>query len=295
MINENNKVIPISILLLTYNEEENINKCLESIRNLAEEIIIVDSGSTDNTIKIAQGYGAEVIEHEFETHSRQWKWALDNISFQNKWLLCLDSDQRLTPEIRDEIRDLFETKREILSKVDGFYIKRRQVFKGKWIRFGGYYPKYLLKLFRRNKVKINTENLVDHHFNLAGKTGKLKNDLIEENIKENRISFWIEKHNRYAKLLAKEEIAVLSNNKNITLNPSLFGNPDQRILWQKKIWNGLPLYLRPFLYFIYRYFILLGFLDGKQGFVFHLLQAFWFRLLVDINIDEMRNSMKVND
>ena len=118
---------------------------------------------------------------------------------------------------------------------------------------------------------------------------------IIENIKENKISFWIEKHNRYAKLLAQEEIAVLSNNKNITLKPSLFGNPDQRILWQKKIWNGLPLYLRPFLYFIYRYFILLGFLDGKQGFVFHFLQAFWFRLLVDINIDEMRETGKIRD
>ena len=87
----------------------------------------------------------------------------------------------------------------------------------------------------------------------------------------------------------------LDNSKNITLKSSLFGNPDQRVLWQKKIWNGLPLYLRPFLYFIYRYFILLGFLDGKQGFIFHFLQAFWFRLLVDINIDEMRETGKIRD
>lgn len=179
-----------------------------------------------------------------------------------------------------------------LAEVDGFYIKRRQVFRGRWIKHGGYYPKYLLKLFRRDKVSTDANDLVDHHFYVDGCVAKLNHDMIEDNWKENDISFWIEKHNRYASLLASEEFERRRNGRQELMEPSLAGNPDQRTLWLKRQWSRMPLYVRPFLYFLYRYIFRLGFLDGKEGFVFHFLQGFWFRLLVDIKLEEIANADK---
>ena len=175
-----------------------------------------------------------------------------------------------------------------LNGVDGIYIKRRQIFRDKWIKHGGYYPKYLLKMFRRGSVKTDARDLVDHHFYVTGKTIKLRRDLLEVNKKEDDISFWIEKHNRYAALLAKEEMENKRTSRAHVLAPSFLGKPDQQSLMLKKVWSRMPLYVRPFLYFLYRYFFRLGFLDGKQGAIFHFLHAFWFRLLVDIKLDELQ-------
>jgi hypothetical protein len=174
--------------------------------------------------------------------------------------------------------------------VDGYFVNRRQVFRGRWIRHGGYYPKYLLKLFRRGRVHVG-DDLVDHHFHVAGPTAQLPGDLVEDNRNEASIFDWIEKHNRYARLQAREEIL-----RRRTGGPtgSLRGDPDERVRWFKRIWLRLPLYVRPAAYFFYRYVVRLGFLDGKQGFVFHVLQAFWYRLLVDINIEEQRGGRRAD-
>lgn len=288
----------LSVIVLTYNEETNLPACLESLRGVDCETFVVDSGSTDRTVAIAGEYGARVVDHPFETHAKQWDWALNHVPIATDWVLGLDADQRLTPELRNEIAQLFGRAKGVryegkLAEIDGFYIKRRQVFRGKWIRHGGYYPKYLLKLFRRERVKTDTNDLLDHHFYIAGQTAKLRHDLIEENQKESDISFWIEKHNGYASLLAREELEYKRNGRPAPIAPSASGNPDQRALWMKRQWHRMPLYVRPFLYFVYRYFLCLGFLDGKEGFIFHFLQGFWFRLLVDIKIEEMRKAGKL--
>ena len=289
-----NHCLPISMVVLTYNEENNLSDCLASVVGWTGELLVVDSGSNDRTLEIARQYGAHILSHPFETHARQWNWTLDNLSFRYEWVLGLDADQRVTPELRDEIIELFGREaqnargEERLEKIDGFYIKRRQVFRGKWIRHGGYYPKYLLKLFRRQRVRIDLHDLMDHHFYVTGRVAKLHNDIIEENENENDISFWIEKHNRYATLIAREELQRGRNDRQASMTPSPIGNPDQRTLWLKRIWHRLPLYLRPFLYFFYRYFFRFGFLDGKEGLIFHFLQGCWFRLLVDIKIDELK-------
>ena len=175
-----------------------------------------------------------------------------------------------------------------VENVDGLFIKRRQLFRNRWIKHGGYYPKYLLKLFRRDKVLMDPGDLVDHHFYLTGRSKKLRHDLVEANKKEDDISFWIDKHNRYASLLAREEFGWRAGSRATAITPRVLGNPDQQTLVLKQFWRRLPLYLRPFLYFSYRYFVRLGFLDGKEGAIFHFLQAFWFRLLVDIKLDEMQ-------
>jgi glycosyltransferase involved in cell wall biosynthesis len=279
--------LPITAVVLTFNEELNLKMSLESIVGWTESIVVVDSGSTDRTPEIARWYGAVWMEHPFESHARQWCWALSKLPPSANWILALDADQRVTPELREELVNLFQTNRQRLDAIEGIYIKRRQVFRGKWIRHGGYYPKYLLKLFRRDRFLLDEFDFVDHHFYVSGPVAKLKCDLIEENRKEDDITFWIDKHNRYAARLAEED-QTRTRQMAAPIPPALLGSPDQRTLWLKALWSHLPLYVRPMFYFIYRYFFRLGFLDGKQGFIFHFLQGFWFRLLVDIKLDEAK-------
>jgi glycosyltransferase involved in cell wall biosynthesis len=280
--------IGVTAVVLTYNEESNLEACLQSIAAWTSAILVVDSGSTDGTAEIAKRHGARILRHPFQSHTRQWRWALDQAPPSAEWILALDADQRIMPELRDELCRLFRDCPDELAGIDGMYIKRRQVFRGRWIKFGGYYPKYLLKLFRRAKLLVDDVDLVDHHFYVGGTTRKLRFDLIEENHKEDDITFWIEKHNRYAARLAEEEIRRKAHIAPGPIAPALLGSPDQRTLRLKAIWRRLPRFLRPALYFGYRYFLRLGFLDGKQGFIFHFLQGFWFRLLIDIKLDEGR-------
>lgn len=287
--------IPLSVIVLAYNEEPNLVDCLSSFVGRVGEIFVVDSGSTDGTVEIAKSYGATVVHHPFTTHASQWKWALDNLALRHEWVLGLDADQRMTPELAVELRNLLPGDDAVPSsegggveRVHGYDIKRRQVFRGQWIRHGGYYPRYMLKLFRRDRVRMDLNDLVDHHFYVDGPVGRLKNDIIEENKKEDDITFWVDKHNRYAGLLAEEEFRRHRTRAD-SLTPSIADESS----WQKRIWYRLPLYVRPLLYFCYRYFLRLGFLDRKEGFVFHFLQGFWFRLLVDIKLDElMRNGIR---
>ena len=279
----------LSVIILTCNEERNLPACLDSLTGIDCELFVVDSGSTDRTVAIAKAAGATVLEHPFETHAKQWTWALQHAAEATPWLLALDADQQLTPALRDEIATLFSPD-DSLAEVAGFYINRRQIFRGQWIRHGGYYPKYLLKLFRRDKVRLDPDELVDHHFYVTGPTKKLQYDLIEENKKEDDLSFWIAKHDRYATLLAAEEWRRWHTKRPEPISPELIGTPDQRTLWFKRWWWLCPRYIRPVLYFLYRYILRFGFLDGKEGFVFHFLQALWFRLLVDIRLDEIERS-----
>lgn len=274
----------LSAIILTYNEEQNLPACMKSLKLLGCPVFVVDSGSTDRTLEIAAQFGAMILEHPFTTHTQQWDWALKNVPLETEWAMALDADQAITSELAAEIRTQLGT-----SNFDGLYVKRRQVFRGRWIKHGGYYPKYLLKLFRRDKVYLHGGDSVDHHFYVRGTCGKLRYDLIEANHKEDNISFWIEKHNRYATLMAAEEQRQRAGGYESPVTPSLFESPDQRVIWLKRLWSRLPLFVRPSLYFMYRYFLRGGFLDGKEGFIFHFLQAYWYRLLVDINLDEIRS------
>ena len=275
---------PLSVVVLTFNEARNLPACLASVAGLASQTFVVDSGSTDCTLEIAARHGATVVHHPFESHARQWQWALASLPLAGEWVLALDADQSLTPELRDEIGSRLSTWNVTTC---GAYINRRQIFRGRWIRYGGYYPKYLLKLFRRSAVTLDETDLVDHHFAVAGSTVLLNHDLIEDNQNEREIAVWIEKHNRYAVRQAREEQARWVEARNPPWgNP--FGSPDERTLFLKRVWNRLPLFVRPAGYFFYRYVLRFGFLDGKEGFVFHYMQAFWYRLLVDINRVEQR-------
>lgn len=277
--------LPLSVIVLTLNEERNLEECLKSVFPWCREVFVVDSGSTDSTVEIANRFGARVVNHPFEGHARQWNWALGNLPIETEWILALDADHRVTPELREEIAAV--VREDASEGIDGYYVCRRQVFRGKWIRHGGYYPKHLLKLLRRGRGSCDDKELLDFRFYVEGATATLTGDLIEDNHNEDRIGFWIEKHNRFSDLQATEEVRRRRTREPWTVEPALFGSPDQRTLWLKERWYRMPLGFRPFVYFFYRYFIRLGFLDGWQGFVFHFLQGFWYRLIVDLKMREL--------
>lgn len=277
---------PISVIILTYNEEQHLPRLLESIKDLDFPIYILDSGSTDSTLTIADKYQATVLYNKFENHPKQWGFALTNFPIQTPWTIGLDADQIVTPELFELLKNFNP---EEYKDVDGIYFNRKNIFKGKWLKHGGYYPKYLLKMFKTGIGHSDVNENMDHRFIVPGKTVIWKKGhIIEENLKENEISFWIAKHNRYSDLVAEEELERINAIRTQILKPNLFGDPYERMAYLKNIWWRMPLFLRPFIYFFYRYFIQLGFLDGGRGFIFHFLQGFWFRFVVDIKIYELK-------
>ena len=282
-----------SIIILTLNEEVHLERLLNSVRTLGAPVFVLDSGSTDLTLEIAKKFGAETACNAFVNHPQQWQYALGHFNITTPWTIGLDADHFLSDELRSKLADFRSS--DIPEEVEGIYFNRKNFFKGKWIRHGGYFPKYMLKMFRTGKGSSDLFEKMDHRFTVAGKTIIWKNGyLLEENLKENEISFWIDKHNRYSDLVAQDEH---EKRKGIRARRrgKITGNPDQRVAAYKRLWSKMPLLLRPFFYFGYRYFLRLGFLDGWQGFIFHFMQAFWFRLLVDIKLMELQKADSTND
>ncbi len=279
-----------SFIVLTFNEEFHLPRLLSSIQSLKASTYILDSGSTDNTLNIATEFGCTIKSNPFVNHPSQWHAALTSFDITTPWVICLDADQIVTNELMSLLQNF---KDEDYKDVSGIYFNRKNIFKGKWLKHGGYFPLYLLKMFRFGVGYSDLNENMDHRFIVPGKTIIWKTGyIIEENYKENQISFWINKHNRYSDLVATEEWERIQKLRTQTLQPNIFGSPDQKKAFLKSIWWKMPLYVRPFIYFFHRYVIQLGILDGKQGFVFHFLQAFWFRLVVDIKIDEIKKQRK---
>jgi glycosyltransferase involved in cell wall biosynthesis len=278
--------IPLSVLVTTRNEEANVERCLRSVHGFADQVFVLDSESTDRTVEIAEAY-AEVHALAYD-HTRiiPWifQWGLDNLPLRNDWVLILEADQAVTPALQREIAALLARPEGI--RENGFYIHRRQIFRGKPLRFGGYGSKLLLKLFRRSRSELDPVEQ-DTRVYVRGPVGRLRAPLEEWNRKEDEIQFYLHKHLRYAEAFAQEELARRRRGLHWKVTPRLFGTPDERVLWLKARYYRMPLFVRPMLYFVYRYFFLFGILDGKTGFVFHFLQAFWFRLIVDIRLEEL--------
>jgi glycosyltransferase involved in cell wall biosynthesis len=278
--------VPLTVLLTTRNEEVNLERTLASVHGFADQIFVIDSESEDQTVEIARRYAEQVVDLPYE-HGRiiPWifQWGLDNLPIRNEWILILEADQALTEALRTEIAALLA--RPAVAE-DGFYIRRRQIFRGRPIRFGGYGSKRLLKLFRRGRGELDPVEQ-DTRVYVRGPVGKLDAPLEEWNKKEDAILFYLHKHLRYAEAFAQEEAKRRRQGLAWKTAPRLFGTPDERVLWLKSLYYRLPLFVRPALYFVYRYFFLLGFLDGRNGFVFHFLQAYWFRLVVDVRLREI--------
>lgn len=280
----------ISIIILTFNEEQHLPRLLNSIKDLNAQVFIVDSGSTDNTIKIAEGFGVSVVFHKWENnHARQFNWGLENLPIKTEWVLVLGADEYLLPELIFEIKEKIpKLEKDIL----GIIFKRRVYFMNRWIKHGGYYPTYLLRLWRFGSGKFE-ERWMDEHVKLEhGRTITFQNDFVDENL--NNLTWWTNKHNNYA---TREAVDILNIKykffENESIESSLLGEQHKRKRWLKeKIYTRIPLFLRPFFYFIYRYVFKLGFLDGTPGLIWHFLQGFWYRFLVDAKIYDIERRAK---
>lgn len=285
-------MIPVSTIITTRNEAANIELTLRAIHGFVGEVFVIDSDSDDGTVEIARRYADQIVNLPYEHGSIiPWifQWGLDNLPIRNEWVLILEADQVLEEGLKRELETLFS--RPSIAP-NGFYVRRKQIFRGRWIRHGGYGNKYLLKLFRKGFGELD-RNEQDTRVYVKGETGKLHGFLIEENHKEEAILFYLSKHLRYADAFARDEFERRRAAVRWKLTPQFLGSPDERTLWLKSVYYRMPLHVRPWLYFLYRYFLRLGFLDGKEGFIFHFLQAFWFRMVVDIRLEEIsRESRK---
>ena len=259
--------LPVSVIILTYNEEIHIERLLKNIDDWAEEIFIVDSFSTDKTLEIAKNMVVKFFSINLKIKRKQFNWVLDNLKIKNEWILRLDADEYLTEELKKEIVEVLP---KTALEISGFYIKRRVYFMGRWIKHGAYYPTWILRLFRKGKARSEQRQMDEHIVLLEGKVGKLKNDFIDDNKKD--LTWWIEKHNNYASREANEkmnyELKIMNNEGKIE------GQAGRKRWLKNNFYYKMPMFLRACMYFCYRYFFRLGFLDGKEGLIFHFCRVF---------------------
>ncbi len=262
--------IPVSVLIPAKDEELNLPACLASITR-ADEVFLVDSQSSDRTVEIAISSGAKVVQFYFDNRwPKKKNWSLDNLPFRNEWVLIVDCDERIPPELWDEIAQVIQN-----PNFEGYYLNRKVLFLGQWLRYGGRYPDWNLRLFKHQKGRyenLGTEsvpntgdNEVHEHVILAGAVGYLKNDMIHEDYRD--LFHWIERHNRYSNWEARVYYNIIEGRDDSgTIGANLFGDAVQRKRFLKKVWVRLP--FKPMLRFILFYFIQLGFLDGKAGYIY---------------------------
>ena len=283
--------LPISVIILTFNEEKNIEACLKSVYAFVDEIFIIDSFSTDKTLEIGRKFPVKIYQHAFQDYSRQRNWAQDNLPIKNEWVFHLDADERVTLELWEELKEIFS---QMQIDADGLLVSRRTLFMGKWIRHGAHYPRYHLRLFKKGLGRCE-DRLYDQHFYLTGGSPKvLKSDIIDT-ITYN-LDNWIARHNKWATLEAQEVIRCRDSQpvcQNYRIKGSTTGNPIERQRYMREFYYRCPLFLRAAAYFLYRYILRLGFLDGIKGLIFHFLQGFWYRFLVDAKIYEYNKGLRL--
>ena len=273
----------ISAIVLAHNEQDNIRHCLASVVDVMP-IYVVDSGSSDNTLSICQKYTKQIAYHPYDNHASQWAWALDNTPFKTTWILVLDADFVVSPELRARIeRELHA----VPDDIAGIYVQHRYRFAGGTIRYGGT-KRYWLRLVRSGRARPDRGDLVDFRFVVDGRTIKWREIVLEYNRKDDDSAVWLRKQEKFALRLAVEEELRRRGLHTWEAKPDLLGNADQRFAWLRDRWLTMPLFVRPFLYFLYRYVIAGGFLDGRAGLIYHIFQGLWLRLLVDWKTIELR-------
>jgi len=276
------------VMVLTFNEESHLARCLESVRGVSEDVVVVDSFSSDRTTEIAERLGAKVLFHKWENnHAAQFNWALDNCPIAAEWCLRLDADEYLTPELQEELRQRLP---RLPERVTGVVVKRRHVFLGRWVR-RGVYPVKLLRIFRTGRGRCE-QRLMDEHIAVdGGDIVEFEHDIVDHNV--NDLSWWTAKHNGYAFREALDlldvEYGLLARADGRAARLAI-GQQATRKRQRKQSYARAPLFFRSTGYFFWRYVLRGGFLDGVQGFLWHGLQGWWYRTLVDARIYEIKQA-----
>lgn len=279
----------LTAVILTQNEELHIARAIESLEGIADQVFVIDSGSTDRTIEIASELGAIILHNPWRNHATQFNWALDQLPNDTDWVMRLDADEIIGEELRNQIAEALP---QLSSDIDGIVIRRRMTFLRRPIRYGGLFPVRILRIFRYGKGRVE-DRWMDEHIKVSGLTAELSGELLDDNC--NSLTWWTNKHNSYA---SREVVDLLNleyayNNFDTVAN--IKGGQAAIKRWLKEnIYARLPGGGRAFAYFFYRYVLRLGFLDGREGLIFHVLQGFWYRFLVDAKLTEVRQYMNHN-
>jgi glycosyltransferase involved in cell wall biosynthesis len=277
----------ITALVLTFDEQKHIARCLQSIAGVCDAVLVVDSYSSDATADIARDFGAEVLQHPFRNYATQMNWGLDQLAGRGGWILRLDADEVVTAATAQKLRRWVES---APPEVDGLFVRRRIHFMGRRMRWGGVDPVWQLRLFRNGRGRCEMR-WMDEHIEVPGAT--LQTDIVVDDINLNSLTWWTEKHNRYA---SREAIDILlSERRDEGATAAIHGQAQIKRWLKTHLYLRLSPGLRSTLYFLYRYVVRLGVLDGREGFYFHLLQGHWYRTLVDAKVQEIRNQENAED
>jgi glycosyltransferase involved in cell wall biosynthesis len=280
----------IAVVILAFNESVHLPRALHQVHNFAGEIFVIDSFSTDDTVSLAKAGGAQVLQHAFQNYARQFEWALENAPITADWVMRLDADEIVEADLAEEIMLKLPS---MPADVTGINLNRKTIFQGKFIRWGGRYPLTLLRIWRRGKAHIEDRWMDEHMYLTDGRTVTFQGGFADHNLYD--LTFFTAKHNGYA---SREALDVLNQRLHL-FEPQLALTAEstarqakiKRFL-KESVYNRLPFEISAFLFFLYRYIFQLGFLDGRRGLVYHVLQGFWYRFLVGAKLRELEIAVK---
>lgn len=282
-------MLDIACLILTKDEELHIERCIRSVKGLCQDVWVIDSYSTDATCDIARQLGAHVVQHPFTNQAAQFNWAIDHLPITNTWIWRVDADEIIEPHLA-EIAERELPK--LPEEVTGVYVNKKIIFMDRPLMHGGWYPAPQIKVVRRGHGRSEDKLMDEHLIVLDGKTVRWNGDQTDWNLKP--LDWWWQKHIGYAQREAQNMLLMSQSQQESKeeVQPRLFGNGAERKRWMKRLYAHCPLYVRPVIYFLSRYFLMGGFLDGYPGWYWHTRQGLMYRMMVDRNLAKLRKEQQ---
>lgn len=294
-------MVDLTVVILTKNEEKNLRKCIDSFCGCVKRFVIVDSFSTDGTEKLCReidaalrriGSSLDFYQNKWISYADQLNWGLKNTNINTEWSMRMDADEEIMEDLAVEIEQKLPL---IKPPINGIILRRRVYFMGKWIKHGGRYPELLLRIFRTGKATCEMKIMDEHMILSEGMTVKFKCDLIDNNQKD--LEWWTTKHNWYSNREVLDHQLTLKKqmDDSMEIGGKSSDQAKMKRIVKNNVYYKLPRFFRAHLYFFYRYYFKLGFLDGPEGKIFHFLQAYWYRFLVDAKMYECeKKGIKMN-
>lgn len=288
----------ITAIILTKDEEIHIERCIHSVQKVCRKVLIVDSFSTDRTCEIAASLGAQVVQHPFKNQAEQFNWTIDNIDIETEWIWRVDADEIVEEKLAALVSETINKLTINISpekQVNGIYVNKKIVFMNRPLLHGGWYPAQQIKIVRKGYGRSENKEMDEHLVITSGKTISLDGDQTDWNLKP--LDWWWEKHIGYAKREAHMQYILhegckQNDNQNAEVKGKLFGTNAEFKRWMKNVYAHFPLYVRPVIYFLGRYILLGGFLDGYAGWYWHTRQGLKYRMLVDKEISKLKKNDK---
>jgi glycosyltransferase involved in cell wall biosynthesis len=282
-------MISVAVVILTYNEEIHLARALQCVSSFACEVFVVDSFSTDRTVEIAREHGATVLQNKFVNYAKQFQWGLDNAPISADWVMRLDADEVVEPDLAGA---LIKELPKLGGDIVGINLNRKHIFLGRWIRHGGRYPLRLLRIWRRGHGRIEDRWMDEHMIVWGGRAITIDGGFADHNL--NDLTFFTHKHNKYASREAvdilNQRLHFLPGDEPITMDNTSWQASSKRFIKQR-FYNRISFQYSALLYFLYRYFLQLGFLDGIEGLTYHVLQGLWYRFLVGAKVFELQQAI----